>query len=73
MGQPLDPEWNWKTFISLNPVSWQYLNHANNRSQLTYLKIFNGEYLGYWGAPDEKSLSESKKIIKFKEINTDGE
>jgi hypothetical protein len=71
--KPLDPEWNWKTFKPLNLTSWTYLDHANNRSNVNYQKVFNGEYLGYWGAPDEKSLSEAKTKMGVKEINNDGE
>jgi len=71
--KPLDPEWNWKIFKSSNPISWAYLSHSNERSDVNYQKIFNGEFFGYWGAPDEKSLSEAKKIMGFKEISNDGE
>lgn len=71
--KPLDPEWNWKIFKSSNPISWAYLRYANNRSEDNYQKIFNGQYFGYWGAADKKSLSEAKKIMGFKEISNDGE
>jgi len=71
--KPLDPEWNWKTFKLLNETSWTYLDHANYISDVNYQKIFNGKYLGYWGAPDKKSLSEAKTKMGVKEINNYGE
>jgi hypothetical protein len=70
--KPLDPEWNWKNFKPLNLTSWTYVDHANKMSDVNYQKIFNGEYLGYWGAPDKKSLSEAKKIMGVKEIKNYG-
>jgi hypothetical protein len=65
----LDPEWNWRSFCSPNSVSAKYLEHSISTSAYNYEKIISGDYLGYWGAPDERSLSEAKKIMGFKEID----
>jgi hypothetical protein len=63
-----DPEWNWRVSDGYKDCGWKYLEYSCEKSKTNYEKIFSGEYAGYWGAPDEKSLSEAKKIMGFKEI-----
>lgn len=63
-----DPEWNWRSLDHLKYSGLKYFDHSYKKSQINYKKIFSGEYVGYWGAPDEASLSEAKKIMGFKEM-----
>lgn len=67
----LDPEWNWRSFRQTSSSSVKYMQYCISQSTGNYAKIINGDYLGYWGAPDEKSLSEAKKIMGFKKGEND--
>jgi hypothetical protein len=63
-----DPEWNYRSPSDCNTESgWKYLEYSNKMSEINYKKIFNGEYLGYWGAPDKNSLLEAKEKMGFEE------
>ena len=63
-----DPEWNWRVPDRYKYSGWKYLEYSCEKSKINYKKIFSGEYVGYWGAPDKKSLSEAKNFMGFKEI-----
>ena len=63
-----DPEWNWRAEHGYKGYGLKYLAHSGKKSKINYEKMFSGEYVGYWGAPDEQSLLKAKKIMGFKEI-----
>jgi hypothetical protein len=64
----LDPEWNWKSPYVRIESGREYANHLEQKALEHRKKIFNGDYLGYWGAPDKESLDRAKQIMNFKEL-----
>jgi len=62
-GVLVDPEWNWRANKPTQGTSKEYLDRAENASHENYVKIFNGSYTGYWGAPDQDSLKYAKRLI----------
>lgn len=63
----LDPEYNWRCNFG-NDIGTLYANELQKKLDKNYKKIFNGEYFGYWGAPDINSLKDAKQKMGFKKI-----
>jgi hypothetical protein len=64
-GKLVDEEWNWRTNKDLNKSSRKYLNRMAIIADKQYQEIFNGDYFGYWGAPDHVSLNSAKEKMGF--------
>jgi hypothetical protein len=64
-GNPIDPEWNWRSSSSTNESGKKYIQRMLENSSTNYSDIFSGEYLGYWGAPDTESLRHAKEKMGF--------
>jgi len=58
-------EWNWRSNGPTNGPSKDYLDRVHMLGEKQYLEIFNGDYLGYWGAPDADSLEYAKEKMGF--------
>lgn len=64
-GKLIDPEWNWRSARKTLEPGRRYLIKMNNLANANYNDIFNGDYLGYWGAPDTESLEYAKEKMGF--------
>jgi hypothetical protein len=60
-GLDIDPVWNWRAPRKVLEPGKRYLYKMNNLANENYNDIFNGDYLGYWGAPDTESLEYAKE------------
>lgn len=61
----IDPEWNWRSGRDMLESGKKYLLKMQNISHKNYKDIFNGQYFGYWGAPDSESLKSAKEKMGF--------
>lgn len=52
---------------SINESGKLYDEKIQINSQKFFNKLINGDYLGYWGAPDSESLKDAKKKINYPE------
>jgi hypothetical protein len=64
----IDEEWNWRYDNYDKEIAWKYKYKGDVWAEKNLKRIFSGDYLGYWGAPDKKSLEKAKKIMGFKEL-----
>lgn len=64
-GTLIDPEWNWRSASNFNEAGARYLDRIQRDSKDRYNDIFNGDYVGYWGAPDIESLEYAKEKMGF--------
>lgn len=64
-GELIDPEWNWRSNGPTSGPSKDYLDRVQMLGEKQYSEIFNGDYLGYWGAPDTESLEYAKEKMGF--------
>lgn len=62
----IDHEWNWRASSPSGQSANDYIKRLQDISLENYEKIFNGKYLGYWGAPDDESLKIAKEKMGFK-------
>jgi hypothetical protein len=61
----IDPEWNWRAAHNMLEPGKRYLVKIQALAKNNYDKIFSGEYVGYWGAPDTESLKHAKEKMGF--------
>jgi hypothetical protein len=64
-GALIDPEWNWRSQRKILEPGRRYLYKMQKLSDTNYKSIFNGDYVGYWGAPDIDSLEYAKEKMGF--------
>lgn len=64
-GVLIDPEWNWRLEKNIKNNGKKYIINLQDLSNKNYSSIFNGDYLGYWGAPDIDSLGYAKEKMGF--------
>jgi hypothetical protein len=65
---PLDKEYNWRLY-SIDEEKYmgprRYFTNIHKVARENYKKIINGEYFGYWGAPNKRALEKLKKKIDY--------
>jgi hypothetical protein len=64
-GVLIDHEWNWRSERKWSKSGEKYLSKMQDVSNKNYNDIFNGNYIGYWGAPNIESLNNAKGKIGF--------
>ena len=65
----IDHEWNWRSNRDVLEPGRRYKNKMQLLATQNYNDIFNGNYIGYWGAPDQESLKTAKQIMGFDQTN----
>lgn len=65
----IDNEWNWRSSRKVLEPGRRYAVKMQNLAMSNYNDIFNGNYIGYWGAPDQESLKTAKKVMGFDQTN----
>lgn len=61
----IDPEWNWRSASNMSQAGDMYMRMIHSDSKTRYNDIFNGDYVGYWGAPNTDSLEYAKEKMGF--------
>jgi hypothetical protein len=61
----IDHDWNWRSNRKGPKTGIRYSVKMQDLANKNYRDIFNGDYLGYWGAPDTESLKYAKEKMGF--------